>query len=282
MATIMNHSKCVGCIIDDVKIVFTSIGCCCLNYLPTPANNNQAGLRQKHSFVLFSSQRSRTNSYRSHANTEDMDSPPEDDGDDVPSSSLASPQTSPSSSKSPRASSSPVRNSVSGIPPPSQRQDSRLSEARSHANSKASRLTRSSVVSDHDSLRDPVITAEPEEPFESRGRTASTHSSPREQHVSQDPRNRRSSVREPPRTLNGLHDESARKPSRVTHGRPLRASVSGDSRVSTPLFLPNTDGPARPKDFQRRRNGAADSERGFDSGFFWLRGKSDIPGTRIA
>ena len=207
-----------------------------------------------------------------------MDSPPEDDGDDVPSSSLASPQTSPGSSKSPRASSSPVRNSVSGMPPPPRRQDSCLSEAssrRSRANSKASRLPRSSVVSDHDSLREPVIAAEPDEPFESRGRTASTHSSPREQHVPQDPRNRRSSVREPPRTLNGLHDESARKPSRVTHGRPLRASVSGDSRVSTPLFLPNTDGPARLKDFQRRgkhRNGAADSERGFDSGFFGSEG----------
>ena len=207
-----------------------------------------------------------------------MDSPPEDDGDDLPSSSLASPQTSPGSSKSPRASSSPVRNSVSGIPPPPRRQDSHLSEAssrRSRVNSKAPRLKRSSVVSDHDSSRDLVITAEPDEPFESRDRPASTHSSPREQHVPQEPRNRRNSTREPPRTLNGLHDESSRKPSRVTHGRPLRASVSGDSRVSTPLFLPNTDGPARPKDLQRRgkhRNGVADSERGFDSGFFGSEG----------
>ena len=223
-------------------------------------------------------QRSRTNSHRSHANTEDIDSPPEDDGNDLPSSSLASPQTSPGSSKSPRASSSPVRNSVSGIPPPPQRQDSRLSEAssrRSRANSKASRLPRSSVVSDHDSVRDPVIATEPDEPFESRDRTASTHSSPREQNVPQDPRNRRNSAREPPRTLNGLHDDSARKLSRVAHGRPFRASVSGDSRVSTPLFLPNTDGPARPKDLQRRgkhRNGVADSERGFDSGFFGSEG----------
>ena len=179
---------------------------------------------------------------------------------------------------------------MSGIPPPPRRQDSRLSEAssrRSRANSKASRPRRSSGVSDHDSLRDPVIAAEPDEPFESRDRTASTHSSPREQHVPQEPRNRRNSAREPSRTLNGLQDESARKPSRVAHGRPLRASVSGDSRVSTPLFLPNTDGPARPKDLQRRgkhRNGVADSERGFDSGFFGSEGsrisrghESDIP-----
>lgn len=196
----------------------------------------------------------------------------------MPSSSLASPQTSPGSSKSPQASSSPVRNSLSGIPPPPRRQDSRLSEAssrRSRANSKASRPRRSSGVSDHDSLRDPVIAGEPDEPFESRDRAASTHSSPREQYVPQEPRNRRNSAREPPRTLNGLQDENARKPSRVAHGRPLRASVSGDSRVSTPLFLPNNDGPARPKDLQRRgkhRNGVADSERGFDSGFFGSEG----------
>lgn len=192
----------------------------------------------------------------------------------MPSSSLPSPQTSPGSSKSPRASSSPARHSLSGIPPPPRRQDSHLSEAssrRSRANSKSSRAPRS----DHDSLRDPVITAEQDEPFESRDRTASTHSSPREQHVLQDPRNRRNSAREPPRTLNGLDDESARKPNRVAHGRPLRASMSGDSRVSTPLFLPNADGPARPKDFQRRgkhQNGVADSERGFDSGFFGSEG----------
>lgn len=163
---------------------------------------------------------------------------------------------------------------MSGIPPPPRRQDSRLSEAssrRSRANSKSSRVPRS----DHDSLRDPVITAEQGEPFESRDRTISTHSTPREQHVPQDPRNRRNSAREPPRTLNGLHDDSARKLSRVAHGRPLRASMSGDSRVSTPLFLPNPDGPARPKDFQRRgkqHNGVADSERGFDSGFFGSEG----------
>lgn len=190
----------------------------------------------------------------------------------MPSSSLPSPQTSPGSSKSPRASSSPLRNSVSGILPPPRRQDSHVSEAsrkRSRASSKASRLPRSSGIPAHDSPRD----TEPVEPFDPRDRTASTHSSPREQHVPQEPR--RNSIREPPRTLNGLHDDSARKASRIAHGRPLRASVSGDSRVSTPLFLPNGNGPARPKDFQRRgksRNPAADSERGFDSGFFGSEG----------
>ena len=234
-----------------------------------------ACLFSPHRFSISSAagQRSRTNSYRSRANTEDIDSPPEDDEDnDLPSSSLPSPQTSPGSSKSPRASSSPARNIVSGIPPSPRRQDSHLSEAssrRSRANSKSSRAPRS----DHDSLRDP--TAEQDEPFESPHRTATTHSSQREQHVPQDPRNRRNSAREPPRTLNGLRDESVRQPCRVAHGRPLRASMSGDSRVSTPLFLPNVDGPVRPKDFQRRgkhHNGAAESERGFDSGFFGSEG----------
>ena len=47
MATIMNDSKCVGCIISDVKIVVTSRGCYGLCYsLPNPANHNQAGLGQ--------------------------------------------------------------------------------------------------------------------------------------------------------------------------------------------------------------------------------------------
>ncbi|XP_022786867.1 serine/arginine repetitive matrix protein 2-like isoform X2 [Stylophora pistillata] len=220
-------------------------------------------------------QRSRSNSHRSRANTEDFDSPPppEDDGDNyVPSSSLPSPQNSPGSSKSPRASSSPVRNSVSGIPPPPRRQDSHMSEGsskRSRASSRASRLPGCNSIPTHDSSHD----TQPVEPFDSRDRMASTHSSPREQHEPQE--SRRNSTREPPRTLNVLHDDNVRKPSRVTHGRPLRASVSGDSRVSTPLFLPNGNGPAQPRELNRRgkyRNPAADSERGFDSGFFGSEG----------
>lgn len=222
-------------------------------------------------------QRSRTNSQRSRANTADIDSPPppEDDGDnDVPSSSLPSPQTSPGSTRSPRASSSPLRHSVSGIPPPPGRQDSRLSEAsskRSRASSKSSRLPRS--VPDHDSLRDTGIAADPDETLQPRDRVLSNRSLPRESHVPQDTRSGRTSSRDPPRTLNAVHEENVRKPSRVSHGRPLRASVSGDSRVSTPLFLP--DGASRPKETQRRgkhRNPTADSERGFDSGFFGSEG----------
>ena len=165
-----------------------------------------------------------------------------------------------------------MRNSVSGIPPPPRRQDSHMSEAsskRSRASSRASRLPVSSGIPTHDSLRD----TQPVEPFDSLDRTASIHSSPREQHEPQE--SRRNSRQEPPRTLNGLHDDRASKPSRIAHGRPLRASVSGDSRVSTPLFLPNGNGPAQPKELNRRgkyRNPAADSERGFDSGFFGSEG----------
>ena len=220
--------------------------------------------------------RSRSNSYRSRANTADTDSPPppEDDGDnDLVSSSLPSPQTSPGSTKSPRASSSPLRPSVSEFPPPPRRQDSRLSEAsskRSHTSSKASRLPRS--VPSQDTFRDTGIAAEPGS-FLARDRAPSNRSLPREPHVPQDTRNRRNSSLDPAPRVNELHEESVRKPPRVSHGRPLRASVSGDSRVSTPLFLP--DGATRPKETQRRgkhRNPTADSERGFDSGFFGSEG----------
>ena len=230
------------------------------------------------SVASTTSQRSRTNSHRSRANTADIDSPPppEDDGDnDLASSSLPSPQTSPGSTKSPRAYSSPVRSSVSGIPPPPRRQDGHLSEAsskRSRTSSRASRLPRS--VPDHDSLRNPGVAANPDDTFLPRDRAPSNRSLPREpQHVPQDTRGRRNILRDPARSINESHEENARKPSRVFHGHPLRVSVSGDSRVSTPLFLP--DGASQPKETQRRgkhRNPTADSERGFDSGFFGSEG----------
>ena len=223
-------------------------------------------------------QRSRTNSQRSRANTADIDSPPppEDDGDnDLPSSSLPSPQTSPGSTKSPRASSSPLRLNARGSPPPPRRQDSRLSEdssKRSRTSSKSSRIPRS--VPDDDHLRDTRLAEEPEDTFLPRDRAPSNRSLPRESYMPQDTRGRHNTLpRDLPESVNRMHEESVPKPSRVSHGHPLRASVSGDSRVSTPLFLP--DGPARPKQTQRRdkhRNPTADSERGFDSGFFGSEG----------
>lgn len=206
----------------------------------------------------------------------------------MPSSSLPSPQTSPGSSKSPRASSSPLLHNASGIPPPSRRQNSRSSEATirpSRTSSKASRIPRSAP--EHDNLRDTEIVAVPDETFSLRDRAPSNRSLPRESHVPQDTPQRRGSLREPLRDVNEIPGESMHKP-RISHGHPFRASVSGDSRVSTPLFLP--DGAARPKETHRRskhRNATADSERGFDSGFFGSEGSRisrghqspDIPST---
>lgn len=222
-------------------------------------------------------QRSRSNSHRSGATTVDLDSPPppEDDGDnDLLSSSLPSPETSPGNAKSPRASSSPLRHDVTGSPSAPRYQDSRSSEVKSkpsRTNAKATRPPRS--VSDHDSLRDAEIAGVPDETFLPRDRAPSNRSLPRDSHVSKNARNRSNSY-DPSRDLNGLYDgDSVPKPSRVSHGRPLRASVSGDSRVSTPLFLP--DGSARPRDSHRggkRRNPTVESERGFDSGFFGSEG----------
>lgn len=222
-------------------------------------------------------QRSRTGSHVSRSNTADVDSPPppEDEGDnDLASSSLPSPQTSPGSTRSPRTYSSPVQTNVNGIPPPPRRQDSHVSEdssKRSRASSRASRLPRSRP--DQDGLRDHGASGNPDSTFVEHDRAPSNRSLPREAYVPQDTRGRRSNLRDPPWSANESHEENTRRPSRVVHGRPLRASVSGDSRVSTPLFLP--DGAPRPKETQRRgkqRNPTADSERGFDSGFFGSEG----------
>lgn len=62
------------------------------------------------------------------------------------------------------------------------------------------------------------------------------------------------------------------------HGRHRTSLSSADSRVSTPLFHPG----ARPKDVRRRdkvRPPTADTERGFDSGFFGSEGSR---GSRFA
>lgn len=222
-------------------------------------------------------QRSRSNSHRSGATTVEIESdpPPEDDEDNNLSSTLPSPQISPKSGKSPRASSSPLRHDVNGMPlaPGRQKNLGEVSGKPSRASSKPTRLCRS--VSDHDSLLDTETAAVPDETLglPRNHHAPSDHSSPRDSHVSQDPRNRRKSF-DPSLAENGLQDaDSMPKPSRVTHGRPLRASVSGDSRVSTPLFLPN--GTSRPRDVHRRgkqRNPTVESERGFDSGFFGSEG----------
>ena len=222
-------------------------------------------------------QRSRSNSHRSGATTVEIESepPPEDDEDNDLSSTLPSPQISPKSDKSTRASSSPLRHDMNGMPrdPRNQKGPSEVSGKPSRASSKPTRLSRS--ISDHDSLPDTGTAAVPDEMLglPRDHHSPSDRSAPRDSHVSQDPRNRRK-IFDPSVAENGLHDaDSSHKPSRVTHGRPLRASVSGDSRVSTPLFQPN--GTSRPRDVHRRskqRNPTVESERGFDSGFFGSEG----------
>lgn len=199
--------------------------------------------------------RSRTTSTRSRSNTMDTSALP-DRNDSVPSSpDYPSPDVSPrDGSKTPRGSSSPVRNFSQEHPPP-RRQDSRSSEAslRSRAGSNMSRIPRPSVTAAHSVTHDPRQSM-------SRDRSFSTQSSPRNPQTEDvfDTNPRVFSKTAPPRR----------------HQRP---SVSGESRVSTPLFQPHQEG-ARPKDLNsrwgrdKRRPATADTERGFDSGFFGSEG----------
>ena len=218
-------------------------------------------------------QRSRSTSHRSHADAADVESPLEDGrGYSVHSVGLAS--TSPVGSQSPQVSPSSVRDDAGGIPRRQHRDSfSEAGNRRSRASSNASRLPQASVVSNGDSLRNPGTTRGPDDSFFSRDYNASPRSSPRESHVSQ---NLRESFESRARTSstrstgeNPLTDLDARKSFKVTSGRhPLKASVSGDSRVSTPLFLPNSGFHGRTK----HRLGPGDTERGFDSGFFGSEG----------
>ncbi|XP_032240001.2 uro-adherence factor A [Nematostella vectensis] len=87
---------------------------------------------------------------------------------------------------------------------------------------------------------------------------------------------RDSSQSSPRNNRNALQNSvkpSPRERSQAPSHRPVARSMSGDSRVSTPLFLPHPG--ARPKLSNRpskHRPVQAETERGFDSGFFGSEG----------
>lgn len=126
-----------------------------------------------------------------------------------------------------------------------------------------------------------------------RSRSGTANSYPQKQDIFRIEHNRRD-----PRTLTPSHprsfQSSSRSPSgpvdnspdfsplqsvrRVSRKRPehQRHSISSvaDSRVSTPLFLPHENKVAKPKDRRTKtiHPPTADTERGFDSGFFGSEG----------